>query len=159
MRAVLGPLLGLVLLGIAASGPARAQTPIAGRVKTVAGQAWLAGPGGARTALEVGTSVASGDSIETGADGSVGITFRDETRISIGPDSQVTIDEFLFAPEEDELSFAARVARGTMLYVSGAIARLAPERVTVATPEGTVGIRGTTFLVRVGARPERWWRP
>lgn len=150
---------GLVWLGLASAGPACAQTPAApaGRVKTVEGQAWLTSAAGMRSAIEVGTAVAAGDSIETGPDASVGITFRDETRISVGPGSQVAIDEFLFAPEQDELSFAARIARGTLYYVSGAIARLAPERVSVATPDGTVGIRGTAFLVRVGPRPERRW--
>jgi hypothetical protein len=124
-------------------------------VKTVSGQAWLTNASGERSAVSVGTAVASGDTIETGADGAVGIMFRDETRLSIGPGSQVSIDEFLFAPDAGELSFAARIARGTLLYVSGAIARLAPERVSVATPQGTVGIRGTTFLVRVD--PGSWW--
>jgi hypothetical protein len=124
-------------------------------VKTVAGEAWITGGAGERTAVVVGAPVSRGDSVETGDDGSVGITFRDETRISIGPRSRVAIDDFLFAPDAGELSFAASVARGTLLYVSGAIARLAPERVTVTTPEGTVGIRGTTFLVRVDERG--WW--
>lgn len=158
MRGTLGWLVGVVLLGALVPGAAVAQAQVAGRVKTVSGEAWITGADGARSALEVGSPVASGDSIETGENGSVGITFRDETRLSIGPGSQVAVDEFLFAPDAGELSFAARIARGTLYYVSGAIARLAPERVTVATPEGTVGIRGTAFLVRVGTRPERTWR-
>jgi hypothetical protein len=134
---------------LAAAGLARAQDEAVGRVKTVEGKAWLLRASGERSAALVGTPVARGDSIETEAGASVGITFRDETRLSIGPESLVAIDEFLFAPEQDQLSFAARIARGTLLYVSGAIARLAPERVSVATPDGTVGVRGTTFLVRV----------
>jgi hypothetical protein len=134
---------------------ARAQSEAAGRVKTVAGEAWITSGAGARTPAAVGTLVSRGDSVETGADGSVGITFRDETRISIGPGSRVAIDDFLFAPDAGEISFAATVARGTLLFVSGATARLAPERVTVSTPDGTVGIRGTTFLVRV--EEGGWW--
>jgi hypothetical protein len=157
MRAVLGLLLGVVWLALP-SHAARAQGAPAGRVKTLAGQAWRTDPAGQRSALEVGSAVASGDTLETGPDGSVGITFRDETRLSLGPASHVTIDAFLFEPERDELSFAAHIARGTLLYVSGVIARLAPERVEVTTPDGTVGVRGTTFVVRAGARPERRWR-
>jgi hypothetical protein len=156
MQRLPGILLALLLLG-ALSPAARAQTDRAGRVKTLEGQAWLTNAAGERSAIEVGTGVAAGDSIETGPGGSVGITFRDETRISIGPGSSVSIDEFLFAPEKDELSFAARIARGTLYYVSGAIAHLAPERVSVATPEGTVGIRGTAFVVRVGAKSDWKW--
>jgi hypothetical protein len=133
------------------------QAEIAGRVKTLEGQAWLVRASGERESLAVGTAVSRGDSIETAADAAVGITFRDETRLSIGPGSEVAIDDFAFAPERDQLSFAARIARGTLLYVSGAIARLAPERVTVATPDGTVGVRGTTFLVRVGTRSQWVW--
>jgi hypothetical protein len=148
----------LILLLLAAavlpSDAARAQVEAAGRVKTVEGEAWLTSETGERRAAVVGAPVARGDKIETGSDGSVGITFRDETRVSVGPGSQVAIDDFLYAPEADQLSFGASVARGTLLYVSGAIARMAPERVKVSTPEGTVGIRGTTFLVRV---EEHWW--
>jgi hypothetical protein len=137
---------------------AHAQIEVAGRVKTVSGEAWITSAGGQGARVALGTPIARGDSIETGADGSVGITFRDETRLSIGPGSQVAIDEYLFAPEDGQLSFAARIARGTLLYVSGAIARLAPERVSVVTPDGTVGIRGTTFLVRVkGSRGAPRW--
>jgi len=157
MRPLLGSLVALLLLAAAAARPVAAQAEVAGRVKTLTGQAWLVDAAGARTPVEIGTPVARGDSIETAADGAVGITFRDETRISIGPASLVSIDDFLFAPEADQLSFAARIARGTLYYVSGAIARLAPERVSVATPEGTVGIRGTAFVVRVGDKPERRW--
>jgi hypothetical protein len=158
MRMALVLLAGLLCTaGAVLPVPAHAQAEAAGRVKTVEGRAWLTSAGGERTTVEVGAAVARGDSIETAADGSVGITFRDETRISIGPGSEVRIDEFLFAPDQDQLSFAARVAQGTLLYVSGVIARLAPERVAVTTPEGTVGVRGTTFLVRVDRRP--WWRP
>ena len=156
MLRLLGVLLVLLLFG-APSPAALAQSAQAGRVKTLEGQAWLTNGTGQRSAIEVGTSVAVGDSIETAANSSVGITFRDETRISIGPGSTVSIDEFLFAPEKDELSFAARIARGTLYYVSGAIAHLAPERVSVATPEGTVGIRGTAFVVRVGPNTEWKW--
>ena len=158
MRWTLGLLVGVLLLGPWVPGrAAHAQAPVAGRVKTISGEAWLTAADGTRTALEVGSPVASGDSIETAADAAVGITFRDETRLSIGPSSQVSIDDFAFAPEHDQLSFAARIARGTLLYVSGAIARLAPERVSVATPDGTVGVRGTTFLVRVGPRSHWIW--
>jgi hypothetical protein len=157
MRPLLGALLGLLWYGIVLQGTAHAQAETAGRVKTVSGQAWITSAAGERTTIEVGTPVARGDSIETAEDGSVGVTFRDETRISIGPGSQVAIDEFLFAPEAEQLSFAARIARGSLLYVSGAIARLAPERVSVETPEGTVGVRGTTFLVKVDPDSRRWW--
>jgi hypothetical protein len=152
-------LLPALLWAICALLPAAAdaQGEVAGRVKTVHGQAWLVSPSGERKPVDVGTPVARGDSIETAADAAVGITFRDETRLSIGPGSQVSIDDFLFSPERDQLSFAARIARGTLLYVSGAIARLAPERVSVTTPDGTVGVRGTTFLVRVGPRSHWIW--
>jgi hypothetical protein len=157
MRAVLGLLVGLVWPWLAPHAAFAQGTPD-GRVKSLAGQAWRIDPAGERSALEIGSAVSSGDTLETGPDGSVGITFRDETRLSLGPGSHVTIDAFLFEPERDQLSFAAHIARGTLLYVSGVIARLAPERVEVTTPDGTVGVRGTSFVVRAGPRPERRWR-
>jgi hypothetical protein len=90
-----------------------------------------------------------GDSIQTGADGAVGIIFKDNTTLSLGPNSVVIVNEFFFHPSQGKLSIVNRIIKGTAVYLSGVIARLSPQSVRFQTPVATVGFRGTKFLVSV----------
>lgn len=90
-----------------------------------------------------------GDTIRTGKDGSLGIIFRDNTLLSLGPNSAVIIDEFLFSPAQGKFSIVTRMLKGTAAYLSGVIAKLSPKSVRFLTPVGNVGFRGTKFLVRI----------
>jgi len=90
-----------------------------------------------------------GDQIRTGANGKVGLIFEDDTVISLGPNSMIAIDNFLFQPNEKRLSFIARIIQGTVSYLSGQIAKLAPNQTRLETPYATVGMRGTHILVKV----------
>lgn len=90
-----------------------------------------------------------GDQIRTGANGKVGLIFEDDTVVSLGPDSAITIENFLFQPNEKRLSFIARIIQGTVSYLSGQIAKLAPNQARLETPHATVGMRGTHVLVKV----------
>jgi hypothetical protein len=86
----------------------------------------------------------------TGADGSLGITFKDNTRLSLGNNTRLTMDAYVYAPAEENYSFVARLGRGTMFFTSGVIATVAPDEVAIETPSATIGVRGTRFLVSVG---------
>jgi hypothetical protein len=90
-----------------------------------------------------------GDTLRTGKDGSLGIIFRDNTLLSLGPDSAVIIDEFLFSPAQGKLSIVTRMLKGTASYLSGIIAKLSPKSVRFLTPVANVGFRGTKFLVKI----------
>jgi len=90
-----------------------------------------------------------GDLLRTGADGSLGVTFRDNTLLSLGANSAVTIKEFQFNPAEGKLSLVTRIIKGTAAYLSGVIAKLSPQSVKFETPVATVGFRGTRFLVSI----------
>ena len=100
----------------------------------------------------INASIFINDILETGSDGALGITFKDNTVISIGPDTQYVIDEFAFQPQKKKLSFVSRLTRGTLHFVSGTIAKLAPKKVAVKTAAGTIGVRGTRFLVKIEPR-------
>jgi hypothetical protein len=97
-----------------------------------------------------GTKLLAGDILGTGPDGSLGIIFRDNSTLSLGPESRFVIDEFLFSPAEGNLGLLAHISRGTMAYLSGLIGKLAPESVRFETPTASIGIRGTYFAVKVG---------
>lgn len=130
------------------SGWVLAAEPPIGYVKTVSGEAYVASSGNKQPA-QAGTPVFQGNRLITGPKGSLGVTFRDDTVMSFGPDTELTVDDYLYAPKEGKLKLGTRLGKGTLNYVSGAIAKLKPEAVTVTTPTGTIGVRGTHFVVKV----------
>ena len=132
---------------LALPAAARADEP-AGMIKTASGAAFVVS-GGQRMPAEIGRALMRNDVLETGRDGAIGVTFRDNATVSIGPDTQLALDDFVFAPEREQYSFVTRMTRGTMAFVSGTISKLSPESVAVKTPVGTIGVRGTRFLVKL----------
>ena len=127
--------------------PAVAQQDQVALVKVVDGEAYAL-RAEQRANLDVGEAIFVKDIVET-VDGSVGLTFKDGSRISIGPNSRVQFTQFEFAPAEGRLSFLIEFFRGTLQYVSGVIAKLSPDAVKVKTPVATVAVRGTRFLAQV----------
>ena len=132
-----------------ATVPAAAQeTGAIGCVMKVSGEAAVISDGKAVPAV-IGTPVMQGSTLRTGPAGALGVTLKDNTVMSFGPNSELRVDEFLFAPARSELKLTASITRGTMNFISGVIAKLRPEAVQVQTPTGTIGVRGTQFLVKV----------
>lgn len=119
-----------------------------GYVKTVTGVAQVVTQGKTVKAI-LGTPVMQGSVLKTGPDGSLGVTFKDSTMMSFGPMTELTVDEYLYSPAEGKLKFGAKLTRGTLNYVSGVIAKLKPDGVTVTTPTGLIGVRGTQFVAKV----------
>ena len=117
-------------------------------VKTVSGSATLV-RGGATEPIRVGAPLREKDRLETGADGSVGVTFRDNTRIALGPKSRIDLERFVFKPADKQYGFVLKLLRGTLEYISGLTAKLAPEAMSIETPTATIGVRGTRLLARV----------
>lgn len=138
----------IALLLLCCSLQTQADETAVGYVKVVGGEAWLANAGSRQNA-EVGSAILPGQTLNTGVDGSMGVTFKDETIVSIGPNTSVAVEEFLYAPAKDDLKLSARILKGSLQYISGVIAKLKPEAVSVKTPSGVIGVRGTRFLVKV----------
>jgi hypothetical protein len=88
--------------------------------------------------------------VTTGADGSVGITFLDNSLLSAGPNSVLAIDRFAFDPTTHQGSFESSLQKGTLAVVSGKLAKASPDAMKVKTPAAVLGVRGTEFLVRTG---------
>jgi hypothetical protein len=132
----------------AAPSPAQAKTEPVGFVKTVTGQAWV-NTAGQSVAAQPGTPVLLGSQLKTSKGAAMGITFKDNTLMSFGPDTELTVDEFVYAPAQGQLLLGTRLSRGSLNYVSGVIAKLRPDAVTVKTPAGIIGVRGTQFVARV----------
>jgi hypothetical protein len=140
----------LVCLGalLLAHGPAFAQeTGAAGRIKIASGSAFIV-RGSTTLPAQAGQPVYEADTLKTGDDGKLGITLKDDTRLSLGPNSEVRLDRFAFAPAEGKLGFVLKVVKGVAAYVSGQIAKIAPDSVRLETPSAIVGVRGTTVVIR-----------
>jgi hypothetical protein len=145
----LGCSLALIAL-IGASTLPIAQPPVpAGRVKLVSGRAFVVHEGRPIPA-KVGDVVLETDALTTGPDGRIGVTLRDETRISLGPNSEVRLDRFLYSPADGRLAFVLKIVRGLATYASGRIAKLKPDAVRLETPAAIVGVRGTRLAIRAG---------
>jgi hypothetical protein len=142
--AQIGSLLALSLL----AGVASAADPMVGTVRSVEGAAFVQRAGVAIPA-QVGLSIGETDVLQTGADGQLAVILRDDTRLSLGPGSEVRVARFVYEPTQGNLALVIRMARGVVAYVSGKIAKLAPDSVRFETPVAAVGIRGTRFAARV----------
>jgi hypothetical protein len=137
-----------VLVVLLAAASVQAQEGAgAGRVKVVSGAAFVV-RGGLAIPATPGQVVLEADVLRTGADGRLGVTLSDDTRVSLGPASEVRLDRFSYA-SADGPALVLRFVRGVAAYVSGRIAKLAPDSIRLETPSAIVGVRGTTVAVRV----------
>ena len=143
------PMIILFAVMLVLSAPAWGEDGgMAGSVRTIKGQGSVLRGTDAMPA-EVGMHILRGDVLRTGPDSSMGVLFRDDTSLALGPDSESVVDDFVFAPAQGGLSMLLKVSKGTAALISGEIAKLKPESMVVSTPLSTIGIRGTRFVVKV----------
>ena len=119
-----------------------------GQVKVAKGQVSIERKGQSLPA-QVGMALEAADVLKTGADGSVGITMRDNSLLSAGPNSVLALERFEFDATTSQGRFDAQLQRGTLAVVSGRIAKQSPQAMTVRTPSAVLGVRGTEFVVSV----------
>lgn len=108
--------------------------------------------GGQKVSAAAGTALFQSDTLTTGEDGSVGMTFIDNSRVSLGANSALSLEKFRFNTTTHEGEFVSALNRGALAAVSGKIAKATPEAMKVRTPSAILGVRGTKFLVSVGNR-------
>ena len=96
-----------------------------------------------------GSGVEMQDSLKTGQ-GTAEITFEDDTKVQMTESARMTIDEFIYDPNnKDSGKLAIKIAAGTARYASGQIAKNSPQSVKIKTPSATVSVRGTDFTATV----------
>ena len=142
----LGAALLAFIMGMAPA--ARAAEPI-GLVKTSSGDVQIE-RGGQKLAAASGAKLYQSDQVLTGADGAAGMTFIDNSRLSLGANSVLALERFRFNTTTYEGEFVSSVKKGTLAAVSGKIAKQTPEAMQVRTPSAILGVRGTKFIVSVG---------
>lgn len=141
----------IVMLALAGAA-ACAQAAEIGRIKTVKGAVSVVREGKAMVATP-GFALQAGDELRTGADGAVGMTMSDNSIVSAGPNSTLSLDRFAFDTTTHQGRFDSSLRSGTLAVISGKIAKQSPEAMTVRTPAAILGVRGTEFVVSAGDAP------
>jgi hypothetical protein len=137
-----------LLLLLAGAVAARAAGPEIAQVKSVVGKVTVV-RGGAKLPVKVGDPLYQSDVIETGGDGGIGLTFIDNTMFSAGPGSEIALSEFTFDSNNFRGRMLADLRHGSLAVTSGDIAHSGPGAMRIETPRGILGVRGTTFAVKV----------
>ncbi len=99
--------------------------------------------------LSMGSKIQEKDIIITKTSSNIGLIFEDGTIVSLGENSVLSINKYIFRPSQKEFMFDVDMSKGLVTFESGKIGKLAPEAVKFRIPEGTIGIRGTKFYVEV----------
>lgn len=107
-----------------------------------------AAPGVGGRTLSIGKRIFFNERITTNAGGLVNVLFIDGSSITVGPNSNVVIDKFVYNPRKDTGEMAATLTKGVMRYIGGKLSKQAG-RVNFKTPMGTVGVRGTNQIFSV----------
>lgn len=152
-----GAVFGTALLVVILSQVANAQgvTGQAGVAAAVRGDVTLVAAIAPQPERVVGQALGSGDriflgdSIETGPESGMQIMLLDETIFTIGPSAGMVIDEFVYDPATSTGQVTASIVKGAFRFVSGRVAKETPQNMSVKTPLGTIGIRGTSAAGRV----------
>lgn len=119
-----------------------------GRVKTVQGAVQIMRDGKIFTPRP-GFKIEASDIVRTGKSGRVSMTFIDNSRFAVGPNSRMAVDSFDYDRTRQTGTFVTRVDRGSMAVVSGQIAKSKKDAMQVRTPSSLLGVRGTRFIVDV----------
>ena len=144
-------LLRSLAAGVAAAALLSGQTPAIAKVGVAAAvntDAKGRAPGAAPRVISLGQTVIFNEEIVTDARGLVQILLLDGTTFTVGPNSQLTIDEFVYNPATGDAKVVASVAKGAFRFIGGQTSRR-PDGATINTPVGTIGIRGGMVEGRV----------
>lgn len=141
------PFIAALLLCIAAPLPAgdghvALIKSVSGRISIMQGSATREAAGGMRLRVS--------DRIVASPGSTAAIVFRDGTMLTLGGGADIRVRDYVFEPKANRYSFDVYMQKGTAIYESGKIGRLAPEAVKLETPRATVGVRGTRFLIEAG---------
>ena len=136
------------ILVLTATTSFAAESDAAGRIKVASGEAYIV-RGREMLPARIGEVILASDGLKTGADGRLGVTLKDNTRVSLGPASEVRLESFVYNPSAGSMGLVLKFVRGVAAYVSGRIAKLSPDSIRLETPAAIVGVRGTTLTIRV----------
>ena len=119
------------------------QLPPVGRISSASGQVMITNPDGSPG----DGIIREGSRVVTGPSGHARFVLMDGTALTIGPGSELTVDEFIYDPRTDVHAITASIVKGFFRFVTGKIARHDPGQFKVKLAVGALGIRGTDFEI------------
>lgn len=134
-----------------AGAPALAETDVAGVTAAVNPQATAFDASGKPRLISLGDAVIRNHRIETSGEGLVQILLADGTSFTVGPNSSVVIDSFVYDPEKNTASLAATMTKGALRFIGGKASK-ASGNVKIDTPIGTAGIRGAVVDINLNGQ-------
>ncbi|MDD3311241.1 FecR domain-containing protein [Pseudodesulfovibrio sp.] len=140
----------LLLASLCLAGPARAAEPI-GKVISMTGSAKAVAEDGADRALDLDSPVFARERLVTGRASNIEVRLADETLLAQGPDSTITLDEYVFSNDPGMSKLLFKMGAGTFRFLTGRIVQQNPEGFNLETPLTTIGIRGTEPFAVVAA--------
>ena len=138
----------IALAALLAAASAAAAEPEVGVAAAVNPEATGTPPGAESRIIEVGLDMVRDERVVTGARGRTQMLFVDGSALTVGPDSEVTLDEFVYDPARGTGKLAFSASRGLFRFVGGKISKTA--EVTFRTPSALVGVRGGIAIIEVG---------
>ncbi|MCW3835288.1 FecR domain-containing protein [Sphingomonas canadensis] len=157
MRRTLG-LVAVLMLAACGPQPEPAKTPAEiGAAVAVDPAATIATPPAPPTEAKLQTPVFANDRLATGPDGAIRVRFTDATMFSMGANSAVTIDSYVYDPQRSASSMSLNFGKGAFRFVSGVALHRDAGQVPVKTPVATIGVRGTAFNGVIGPEAETIW--
>lgn len=137
-----------VALGIAAQDAGAQASVWVGQVKVSRGIVFLE-RGGQRLPAPVGLRLKENDTLLTEANGSLGITFNDNSMLSMGPNGEVLLERYAYDSTTYMGAFDAFVKRGSVSVEAGNLANASPESVRLKTPQAEIRGQTRSFAVNV----------
>ncbi len=143
----------VLTFALAVGGPAAVSYAAApgsiGAVTEAQGSAFISRQGG-QSPTKAGDGIQLNDELTTGPGSKMAVRLADGARLTLGPNGELVIDEFVYDPQGRGGGMALKVAGGTARFVAGAIEKAAgPEAIKISTPVATIGIRGTDFFINL----------
>ena len=135
--------LAIVVVGLCSGAPF-AHAASVGTVTKVENQAQIGS-----TAAVVGSAVEANDRVRTGPKSRLEITFRDDTKLSVGENAEMTIDRFVFNPDQSTGELVLSTSAAAFRMATGKIGKMQNKTINVSTPLAALAVRGTDF----------WWGP
>ena len=101
-----------------------------------------------------GSKIFYGDTIVVKSKSNAQILFLDETVMTVGENTELTIDDFVYDPQTNNGNFITNIKSGVVKTISGKISEKNPENLEIKIPNGSLGVRGTEFLVSLNDKKE-----
>lgn len=140
--------ISLSLMAIVLSTAVHAADRI-GKIKIASGDVSILRDG-VTIAAKSGEDLFEEDVITTGGNSAVGMTFSDNSRVSLGPDSTLELEVYAMGKPGKPDGFDLRIRKGSLTAASGEIAKTRPLAMRVLMPTTVLGVKGTEFAVRIG---------